>query len=94
VTLWTTDAWFILCTQKIFTYVWKKLYLVFPIPKGSANALMKLAGFSTSNKVKNHWSNMCLKNTSWMLTISHQHKQVEKIKIQPSDGGGKPEYPE
>ena len=30
-------------------------YFIFPITKGSVNALMKLAGFSTSNKVKNHW---------------------------------------
>ena len=51
-----TDAWFILCTNKIYTYVLKKSYfLVFPITKGSVNALMKLAGFSTSNKVNNHW---------------------------------------
>ena len=28
---------------------------MFPIAKGSENAPMKLAGFSTSNKVKNHW---------------------------------------
>ena len=49
-----TDAWFILCTNKIYTYVLKKSYFIFPITKGSVNALMKLAGFSTSNKVKNH----------------------------------------
>ena len=39
----------------IYTYVLKKSYFIFPITKGSVNALMKLAGFSTSNKVKNHW---------------------------------------
>ena len=39
---------------KIYTYVLKKSYFIFPITKGSVNALMKLAGFSTSNKVKNH----------------------------------------
>ena len=33
----------------MYTYVLKK-----PITKGSVNALMKLAGFHTSNKVKNH----------------------------------------
>ena len=41
---------------KYITYVLKKSYLIFPITKGSVNTLMKLAGFSTSNKVKNHWS--------------------------------------
>ena len=55
VLLCATDAWFILCTNKIYTYVLKKSYFIFPITKGSVNALMKLAGFSTSNKVKNHW---------------------------------------
>ena len=49
-----TDACFVLCTNKIYTYVLTKSYLIFPITKGSVNALMKLAGFSTSNKVKNH----------------------------------------
>ena len=52
--LCATDAWFILCTNKIYTYVLKKSYFIFPITKGSVNAVMKLAGFSTSNKVKNH----------------------------------------
>ena len=52
--LCATDAWFILCTNKIYTYVLKKSYFIFPITKGSVNALMKLAGFSISNKVKNH----------------------------------------
>ena len=47
-------AWFILCTNKIYTYVLKKSYFIFPITKGLVNALMKLAGFSTSSKVKNH----------------------------------------
>ena len=54
VVLCATDAWFILCTNKIYTYVLKKSYLIIPIMKGSVNALMELAGFSTSNKVKNH----------------------------------------
>ena len=59
VILCATDAWFILCTIKIYrpTNVLKKSYFIFPITKGSVNALMKLAGFSTSNTVKNH----CLK---------------------------------
>ena len=52
--LCATDAWFILCTNKIYIYVLKKSYFIFPITKGSVNALMKLAGFSTSNKVKKH----------------------------------------
>ena len=43
-----TDAWLILCTNKIYTYVLKKSYFILPITKGSVNALMKLAGFSTS----------------------------------------------
>ena len=54
VILCVTDAWFIVCTNKIYTYVLKKSYFIFPITKGSVNALVKLAGFSTSNKVKNH----------------------------------------
>ena len=56
VILCATDAWFILSTNKIYTYVLKKSYFVFPITKGSVNSLMKLAGFSTSNKVMNHCS--------------------------------------
>ena len=51
VILCATDPWFILCTNKIYTYVLNKSYYIFPITKGSANALMKLAGFS---KVNNH----------------------------------------
>lgn len=35
-------------------WIWKKSYFIFPIKKGSVNALIKLVGFSTSNKVKNH----------------------------------------
>ena len=54
--LCVTDAWFILCINKIYTYVLKQSYLIFPITKGSVNVLMKLAGFSTSNKVRNHCS--------------------------------------
>ena len=55
VILCATDAWFILCTNKIYTYVLKKSYFIFPITNGSVNALMKLAGFSTFNKVKNQF---------------------------------------
>ena len=51
VILCATDALFI---NKIYTYVLKKSCLIFPTTKGSVNALMKLAGFGTSNKVKNH----------------------------------------
>ena len=40
--------------NKLYIYVLKKSYFIFPITKGSVNALMKLAGFSTSNKVNNH----------------------------------------
>ena len=40
---------------KYIPIVLKKSYFIFPITKGSVNALMKLAGFSTSNKVKNLW---------------------------------------
>ena len=54
VILCATDACLILCTNKIYTYVLKKSYFMFPITKGSVNALMKLAGFNTSTKVKNH----------------------------------------
>ena len=54
--LCATDAWLILCTNNINTYVLKKSYFIFPITKGSVNVLIKLPGFSTSNKVKNHCS--------------------------------------
>ena len=37
---------------EIYTYLY--LYFIFQITKGAVNALMKLAGFSTSNKVNNH----------------------------------------
>jgi len=40
----------------ICTCVLKKSYFIFPITKGSADALMKLAGFCNSNRVKNHCS--------------------------------------
>ena len=53
--IFATDAWYIWCTNKIYTYVLKKSYFIFPITKGSVDALMKLAGFNISNKVKNHW---------------------------------------
>ena len=39
------------CIKEQRKYVLKKSYFIFPITKGSVNALMKLAGFSTSNKV-------------------------------------------
>ena len=44
------------CIKEQRKYVLKKSYFIFPITKGSVNVLMKLAGFSTSNKVKNHCS--------------------------------------
>ena len=56
VILCATDAWFILCTNKIYTYVLKKSNVIFFITKGSVNALMKCAGY----KVKNHWCRVCL----------------------------------
>ena len=50
------NARFILCTSKTYNYVLnlKKIIFYFSIKKGSVNAHMKLVGFSTSNKVKNH----------------------------------------
>ena len=42
------------CALIKYIPVSKKSYFIFPITKGSVNALMKLAGFSTSNKGKNH----------------------------------------
>ena len=39
-----------------FEFEGKKAYFSFPTMKGSMNACMELVGFSTSNKVKNHWS--------------------------------------
>ena len=54
-TLCATDVWFMLCTNKIYTYILKKSCFIFPITKGSVYALMKFERFSTSNKVKNHW---------------------------------------
>ena len=59
VILCATDAWFILCTNKIYTYVLKKSCFICPVMKGLVNALMKLAWFSTSNKFKNHWCREC-----------------------------------
>ena len=45
VILCATDAWFILCTNEIYTYVLKKSYFIFPITKGVVNALMKLVQY-------------------------------------------------
>ena len=42
------------CELLKYIPVLKKSYFIFPITKGSVNALKKLAWFSTSNKVKNH----------------------------------------
>ena len=47
------------CIKEQRKYVLKKSYFIFPITKGSVNALMKLAGFSNSNKVKNHCTRIC-----------------------------------
>ena len=41
---------------KYIPNVLKNSFLIFQITKGSVNAVIKLAGFSTSNTVKNHWS--------------------------------------
>ena len=41
-------------------------FFFLPITKGSVNALMKLAGFSTSNKVKNHCSEV---NRNWVCKV-------------------------
>ena len=46
------------CALIKYIPVLKKSYFNCPITKGSVNALMKLAGFSTSNKVKNHCPNI------------------------------------
>ena len=72
VILCATDAWFNLCTNKIYTYVLKKSYFIFPNTKGSVNALMKLAGFSTSNKVNNHCCTPCLIYVSSNCPLSVQ----------------------
>ena len=37
-----TDAWYIWCTNKIYTYVLKKSYFIFPITKGSVESLQGL----------------------------------------------------
>ena len=42
VILCATDAWLIVCTNKIYTYGLKKSYFICPITKGSVNALMRL----------------------------------------------------
>ena len=34
------------------------MHFIFATMKGSMNACMELVGFSTSNKVKNHWPNI------------------------------------
>ena len=67
--LCATDAWFILCINKMYTYVLNKSYLIFPITKGSVNAPMKLAEFITSNKVKNHCYSRFLLLSEWSLVI-------------------------
>lgn len=48
----------ILCTSKKHIYVLnlKKIIFYFSLKRGSVNAHMKLVGFGTSNKVKNHCS--------------------------------------
>ena len=74
VILCATDSSFTLCTNKIYTYVLKKSYFIFTITKGSVNALMKLAWFSISNKVKNHWS------SSW-LGVSEGEEGVVALHI-------------
>src|SRR4029434_3452161 len=63
---------------KIYTYVLKKSYFIFPITKGSVNALMKLAGFSISNKVKNHCTRDCGQfhpQTSWTVVCEGSGQQ-------------------
>ena len=40
--------------KNIYLCFKETIFDFFPITKGSVNALMKLAGFSTSNKVRNH----------------------------------------
>ena len=79
--LCATDAWFILCSDKIYTYILKKSYFIFPITKGSVNALMKLAGFITSNKVKNHWSSISCHYYQSLCLI--ERKNICKLQFMP-----------
>ena len=44
------------CIKEQRKYILKISYFIFPITKGSVNALMELAGCSTSNKVKSPWA--------------------------------------
>ena len=71
-----TDAWFILCTNKIYTYVLKKSYFSFPITKGSVNALMKIAGFSTSNKVNGRMEMLYLTTHSTHFIYSYMASDI------------------
>ena len=78
VILCATDAWFILCTNKIYAYVLKKSYFIFPITKGSVNALMKLAGFSTSSKVKNHCIRLCVEGGRMCYRSSYEENKLRR----------------
>ena len=49
-----TDAWFILCTNEMYTYVLKKPYFIFPITKGSVNGLPPISHTTISHMVKSN----------------------------------------
>ena len=78
-----TDAWFILCTNKIYTYVLKKSYFIFSLSKISVNALNKLAGFSTSNKVTKHSLKTLTRLLSEnLISVTNSRKlKIEQIKL-------------
>ena len=43
---------------KVKKYINHNTHFILPTKKGSTNACMEFVGFSTSNKVKNHWSRL------------------------------------
>ena len=68
-----------LCINTVYSYIyrfwiWRKKVQTM---KGSMNACMKLVGFSTSNKVKNHCANV-IQNIRWEYRFT-------SISIQPNN---------
>ena len=59
VILRATDAWLILCTNKMYTYVLKKSYFIFPITKGFGECTDEACRVQYSKMVKNHCSGVC-----------------------------------
>ena len=50
-----TNAWFILCTNKIYTYVLKKSYFILHITKGSVNVLTLISLLQALGQLDTHY---------------------------------------